>query len=113
MARVVLTPTEVDRFGAVPPTPATSDSTNQQQVANDGRIDVTVNNTDASTRNVTFWLDGVGAQDGATIPFRSYAITTAQTKSFYGFPVALYGTTLRIDTDNNLLKLAVEHKVAV
>lgn len=113
MARAVLTPTEIDRFGAVPPTPANSDSTNQQQVANDGYIDVTVNNADASTRNVTFWEDGVGSVDGATIPFRSYPITAGQTKSFYGFPVAVYSNVLRIDTDNVLLKLAVEHKVKV
>jgi hypothetical protein len=112
MARVVLTPTEVDRFGVVPPTPVNSDSTNQQQVANDGKVDVTVNNADASTRNVTFWLDGIGANDGATVQSKTYPITAGQTKSFYGFPVSLYGTTLRIDTDNVLLKLAVEHKVS-
>jgi hypothetical protein len=115
MARVQLTLVEVDRNGATPAAVANSDSTNQQQVFNDGKVDVTVTNADSVTRNVKFYLSAYSGSviDNGVTPFTTFAILAGATKSFYGFPVATYGSQLLIDTDAALLKLACEHKVGV
>lgn len=95
MPRVAVPVTQSSRAGTVLPAATTGDATNNHSVANDGRVILLVENTGASSRNITFYT--TVSVDGLTAPTRVEAVPAGETQLFGPFPVNDYGSTLNVD----------------
>ncbi|GAA2629688.1 hypothetical protein [Streptomyces axinellae] len=103
MPRSTLTATQAVRAGAVLPTAAAGDATNGHALQNDGRVVLIVDNTGASSRDITFHT--VRTIDGLTAPTRVESIPAGETQVFGPFPAADYGDTLTLDVASAELTL--------
>lgn len=95
MPRVALTVTQSTRAGTVLPAATAGDAVNNHSVANDGRVILIVNNTGASSRNITFYT--TVSVDGLTAPTRIESIPAGESQVFGPWPPNDYGTTLQVD----------------
>lgn len=95
MPRIAVPVTQSSRAGTVLPAATTGDATNNHSVANDGRTILEVNNTGASSRNITFIL--TATVDGLAVTSRVEAIPAGETQLFGPFDPNTYGTTLNFD----------------
>lgn len=103
MPRVAVPVTTFVRAGVVLPAATTGDATNNHSVANDGRVGIIVDNTGASSRNVTFHT--AKSVDGLTPATRVESIPAGEEQGFGPFDPATYGTTLNIDVAHAELTL--------
>ncbi|GGU52513.1 hypothetical protein [Streptomyces lavendofoliae] len=95
MPRVAVPVTQASRAGTVLPAATTGDPVNNHSVANDGRVALLVNNTGASSRDITF--RATRTVDGLTAPTRVESVPAGETQLFGPFDPNDYGTTLNFD----------------
>lgn len=104
MARTVTAVAVVTRAGIAPTTPANSDHTNGNTIANDGSVWIEATNADSVTRTLTITPNVT--VDGQGVTPVTHALTAALVRRYGPFPVAVYGGQLHLDTDADLLKVA-------
>lgn len=95
MPRVAVPVTQSSRAGTVLPAATAGDATNNHSVANDGRVILMVENSGASSRDITFYT--TVSVDGLTAPTRVESIPAGETQLFGPFPVNDYGSSLAVD----------------
>jgi hypothetical protein len=103
MPRVAVPVTQATRAGTVLPAATTGDPVNNHSVANDGRVALLVNNTGASSRDITF--RATRTVDGLTAPTRIESVPAGETQLFGPFDPNDYGTTLQVDVAHAELTL--------
>ncbi|MCR8576476.1 hypothetical protein [Streptomyces sp. Isolate_219] len=104
MARTVLTATQFTRDGATLPAGVAGDAVNGNSLTNEGATGIIVENTGATTRNVTFHV--FTTVDGLAVTPRTESIPAGAVQGFGPFPVSTYSASLLIDVDNAELTLS-------
>lgn len=103
-ARTALTPTVITRNGVAPVAFANSDNVNGNSCPNDPNTWIEVSNTDSVSRNVT--VKPSRQVDGQTVTGTAHTVAAAAQLRLGPFPTSDYGTSLQINTDAALLKIA-------
>ena len=104
MPRVNVPVTTVIRGGVANATPVTGDATNNHVVINNGKTWVEVENTGATSRNLTFNI--TKTVDGQTPAARVFAIAAGAKRRYGPFPVSDYSAELNVDVAHAELVLA-------
>lgn len=103
MARVAVPVTTFVRAGVVLPAATTGDAVNNHSVVNDGRVGLIVENTGASSRDITFHTSKT--IDGLTGPTRVESIPAGEEQGFGPFDPTVYGASLLVDVAHAELTL--------
>lgn len=104
MPRVNVPVNTITRTGIANATPVTGDATNNHTVVNDGRSWIEVENTGASSRNLTVHITKL--VDGQTPAAKVYSISAGAKRRIGPFPVDMYSSALSVDVAHAELVLA-------
>jgi hypothetical protein len=107
--RTTLNAVQASRAGTTLPAAVAGDAVNGNQIANDGRVVLLVQNTNAATTARTVTFATVVSIDGLTAPARSETIPAGETQVFGPFTVNDYGRLLAINVDNAELTVQAIH----
>jgi hypothetical protein len=86
-------------------TPVTGDSTNNHQLANNGKCWIEAKNTNGSATSHTVTAKFAETVDGQAITSRAYPIPAGKTQRIGPWPTKEYGTTMLIDVNSNEFEL--------
>lgn len=104
MPRVNVPVTTIIRGGVANATPVTGDATNNHVVINDGKTWIEVENTGATSRNLT--INITKTVDGQTPPARVFAIAAGAKRRLGPWPTSIYSATLNVDVAHAELVIA-------
>lgn len=104
MAATAITVVRPTISGVASPTPVGADVTNGNSVPNTSGLVLTLSNTDATSRVVTF-LTPV-KHSGYDVADPTVTLTAGQVRNFSKFPTSAFGRKLEFTTTSNLVQIS-------